>query len=128
MASTLTRYIAILPGIPMILIGIGLIFDPEQALASLSMPMLEGLALSTQLGDMTSFFLCTGAFIFMGAIKAAPRWLYAGAALFTIAALSRLLAWQVHGADLAIAPIAVEVISTVWLIVFGVLIGKQQTT
>jgi hypothetical protein len=125
MAHTITRYIAIIPALPMLMIGIGLIFEPELALASLNMPLLDGLALSTQLGDMISFFLCTGAFIFMGAIKAEPRWLYAGAALFTVAALARLLAWLVHGADLAVEPIAVEVISTIWLIVCAGLVKKQ---
>ena len=109
----------------MILIGIGLILQPEQALKSLNMPMLEGLALSTQLGDMTSFFLCTGAFIIMGAYHTAPRWLYAGAALFALAAIARTVSWQVYGADFALQPIVVEVISTIWLVACGILMGKH---
>ncbi len=90
------------------------------------MPLLEGAALSTQLGDMISFFLCTGVFIFIGAFRAIPQWLYAGAALFIVAAMARTLAWLVHGAELSIEPIAVEVVSTVWLVVCAVLMSRNN--
>ncbi len=117
MPSTLFRVIAALPGVPLLIIGIGLVIQPGQAVSSLGMPLLEGAALSTQLGDMTAFFLCTTAFIFMGAYHAAPRWLYAGAALLFVVAIARTLAWLMHGAAFSVEPIVVEVISTVWLIV-----------
>lgn len=127
MNLTVLRVIAALPGVPLFLIGIGLILQPGQAVASLSMPLLEGAALSTQLGDMTAFFVCTSTFIFMGAYHAAPRWLYAGAALLFTAAFARTLGYLVHGADLSVEPIAVEVISTVWLVVCGQLFAKHSS-
>ena len=126
MNPTALRVIAAIPGVPMILVAIGLILQPEQAVANLSMPLLEGAALSTQLGDMTSFFLCTGIFIFMGAYLAAPRWLYAGAALLIVTAFARTLAWLVHGADFSVEPIAIEVISTIWLVVCAKLLKGSQ--
>ncbi|MFN3236553.1 MAG: hypothetical protein ACE37D_05785 [Pseudomonadales bacterium] len=124
MNRTALRVIAAIPGIPMLLITIGLIVQPAEAVASLNMPLLTGAALSTQLGDMTAFFLCTSVFIFMGAYFAAPRWLYAGAALFLVAAAARTLAYLVHGADFSAEPIAVEVISTVWLVVCAKLFAR----
>ena len=126
MGKTITRILAAIPGLPMLLIGVGLVIQPEQAVGNLSMPLLDGLALSTQLGDMTAFFLCTAAFIFMGAYHAAPRWLLAGAALFLVAAFARTLAWQVHGAGLATESIAVELVSTVWLVVCSLVLSRYE--
>ena len=126
MPSTLLRVIAALPGVPLLIIGIGLVLQPGLAVSSLGMPLLEGAALSTQLGDMTAFFLCTTAFIFMGAYHAAPRWLYAGAALLLVVAVARTLAWLLHGADFSAEPILVEVISTIWLIVCAQRIQKPS--
>ena len=124
MNPNIIRVIAALPGVPMILIAIGLIVTPGQTLINLNMPLLEGAALSTQLGDMISFFLCTAVFIFMGAFLSAPRWLYAGAALFIVAAFARTLAWLIHGADFSAEPITVEVVSTIWLIVCAKLMAR----
>ena len=126
MKPTALRIIAAIPGIPMALFAIGLFFQPEQAVANLSMPLLEGAALSTQLGDMTSFFVCTGAFIFMGAYLSAPRWLYAGAALLIVTAFARTLAYLIHGADFSAEPIAVEVVSTIWLVTCAILMRKSS--
>lgn len=127
MNQNVLKVIAALPGVPMLLIALGLITQPEQALQSLNMPMLEGAALSTQLGDMTSFFLCTGVFIFIGAFRKNPQWLYAGAALLIVTAFARTFAWLVHGADLSVEPIGIEVVSTVWLIVCATLMSKSES-
>lgn len=128
MPTNLLRLIAILPAIPLLVIGIGLVFQPGQAVASLGMPLLDGAALSTQLGDMTAFFLCTSAFILMGGYHAAPRWLFAGAALMIVVAAARTLAWLVHGAAFSAEPIIVEVVSTVWLVVCGLLLQRRADT
>ena len=125
MKQNVLKIAAALPGIPMLLIALGLMLQPEQALLNLNMPMLAGASLSTQLGDMTAFFLCAGVFISMGAFHSAPRWLYAGAALFIVAAFARTLAWLAHGADLSIDLITVEVISTVWLVVCAKLMTRS---
>ncbi|MFT7244889.1 MAG: hypothetical protein ACI82A_002253 [Candidatus Azotimanducaceae bacterium] len=124
MGRIIVRILAVLPGLPMLVIGLSLVLQPAVALDAINMPLLEGLALSSQLGDLTSFFLCCAAFIFMGAYHGAPRWLYAGAALIFVAAIARIYAWQVHGAGFPPEPIAVEVISTIWLVVCAVILSK----
>ena len=124
MGRIIIRILAVVPGLPMLIIGLSLVLQPAVALDAINMPLLEGLALSTQLGDLTAFFLCTAAFIFMGALHGSSRWLYAGAALLFVAALARIYGWQVHGAGFSPEPIAVEVISTVWLVVCAVILGK----
>lgn len=124
MGKIVVRILAVVPGLPMLIIGLSLVLQPAVGLNAINMPLLEGLALSTQLGDLTSFFLCSAAFIFMGAYHGAPRWLYAGAALIFVAALARFYAWLVHGAGLPPEPIAVEIISTIWLVACAVMLSK----
>jgi len=111
------RVLAALPGIPLLMTAIMLIVQPEQAVGNLGMPLLEGAGLSTQLGDMTSFFLCTSLMCFLGAWKQNAQWLY-GASMFLIAvAVFRTLAWAIHGAEFATAAIMIEIVMTLVLVV-----------
>ncbi len=111
------RLLAALPGVPLLMIAIMLIFQPEQALNNLGMPLMEGAGLSSQLGDLTSFFLCTSIMCFLGAWLQNAQWLY-GAVMFLIAvAVFRTLAWAVHGAEFATAEIIAEVVMATLLLV-----------
>jgi len=85
--------------------------DPAGAAESLGMPLLDGLARSTQVGDFTSFFLALGSMGLLGAVRMSPTWLRGAAMLLCGAAVMRTLAWAVHGADFATAFIIIEVIS-----------------
>lgn len=110
------RILAALPGIPLFFVAIGLIFQPGEAVGNLGMELLEGMALSTQLGDMTSFFVCTSLMCFLGAWKQNAQWLYGASMLLIGAAVFRTLAWAIHDAPFATEFIAVEIISTAVLI------------
>ncbi len=83
----------------------------QQIFASnLGMPLLTGHGLSTQIGDLASFFLVVGIFTLLGAYTKKTHWLYAPAALVGFAAISRIIAYLAHGAALSTDKIAVEVI------------------
>ena len=62
------RSVAALPGVVMLVQGIGWLLQPAQQAAALGMPLLDGLGRSTQVGDFFAFFFCTGAFVFFGLI------------------------------------------------------------
>ena len=51
------RFIAAIPDIPMLLNSFGFALDLGKTAMSLGMPLLDGLARSTQIGDMGAFFL-----------------------------------------------------------------------
>ena len=110
------RILAALPGVPLFFIALGLIAQPEAALGNLGMTLLEGVALSTQLGDMTSFFLCTSLMCFLGAWKENAQWLYGAAMLLLGVAIFRTLAWAIHGATFTADFVAIEIISTAVLL------------
>ncbi|HIF94235.1 MAG: hypothetical protein ABGX04_06710 [Myxococcales bacterium] len=86
----------------------GWILDPATAAEGLGMPLLDGLARSTQIGDFTSFFLALGSMAMLGAIRSNGTWLRASAILLGGAAIMRTLAWAIHDAELATELIVIE--------------------
>jgi hypothetical protein len=89
--------------------GLVWIGDPGRAAAGLGMPLLEGVARSTQIGDLSAFFLTAGSTILVGARPGLARLLYVPAGLFGAAAVARALAWALHGAAFAGRFVAIEV-------------------
>ncbi len=95
--------------------GLGWIADPARAAAGLGMPLLDGLARSTEIGDFAAFFLGTGVTILVGARPGRARLLYVPAGLVGGAAAMRSLAWAVHGAAFAAVFVAIELASAALL-------------
>ncbi|MCZ6643942.1 MAG: hypothetical protein O7F71_20390 [Gammaproteobacteria bacterium] len=108
-----------LPGVMMGLQAIGWLIDPKGAAEGLGMPLLEGVARSTQIGDMTSFFAALSVMVLLGAIRKNATWLGAAAMVLGGAAIFRTTAWMFHGAELATQFIVPEVVLTV-VLCFGV--------
>ncbi len=96
--------------------GVFWLVAPEQAAAGLGMSLLEGVGRSTQVGDFTAFFAVLGGSILFGARAGSAGWLHFPAALLASAALFRSIAWAVHGAAFATAPIVIELISAAILL------------
>ena len=124
MKNKIIRVIAAIPGLLMLQGGVSFLFRPEQQVASLGMELLDGVGRSTQLGDLAAFFIGSAIFIFMGAALSKGRWLYAGAMLIGGAALMRILAALVAGAEMATTFIVAELVMTVWLCVCGFFVDK----
>jgi len=111
------RIIVAIPGVLFFFTALQWILDPAAAAESLGLPLLDGLARSTEVGDLGAFFLACSGMILYGAATANPHWLRAPAILVGSAAFVRTLAWLLHGADFAAAFIAVEVVVTGILLV-----------
>ncbi len=116
----LIRLLAALPGVLMLINGIGFVVDPAGAAEGLGMPLLDGLARSTQVGDFTSFFVACAIFVFLGAALRSWQWLGAGAILLGLAALFRTTAALFHGAEFATQFIIAELIMAAWLAGFAI--------
>ena len=110
------KTVTLLPAILLGLVGLRWLIDPAGAAGELGMPLLDGLGRSTQIGDLTSFFITSSVLIFLGVFTGKREWLYAPAVLLGLTAIFRILAWAVHGAAFATAAIAVEVVSTAILL------------
>jgi hypothetical protein len=109
MHARLRLVIAVL-GAFFLLQGIGWLVDPARVAAGLGMPLLDGLARSTQVGDLASFFLVAGATMLLGSRDGRSGLLWVPAALIGGAAVTRTLAWMFQGADFAVLFITVEVV------------------
>ena len=110
------RIIAGLVGLMLFVMGLRWLVDPGGAAAEIGMEVLEGLARSSQIGDLGAFFVVGGGFALLGVITRSAILLYTPAALVGVAALFRLLAWLVQDAALAPELIVAElVMCTVFL-------------
>ena len=108
-----------LPGVMMGLQAISWLMDPKGAAEGLGMPLLDGVARSTQIGDMTSFFVALFVMVLLGAIRKNATWLGAAAMVLGGAAIFRTTAWMFHGAELATQFIVPEVVLAA-VLCFGV--------
>lgn len=111
------RIVTTLMGVGFTLQGVGWLVVPDRAAAGLGMPVLDGLARSTQFGDFAAFFLTLGLSILLGSASGRARVLYFPAALLGSAALCRTAAWAVHGAAFATTFILVEIVACLLLLV-----------
>lgn len=105
------RLLAALPGLLFLAIALQWFFSPGEAADALELPLLSGAARSTQIGDTGSFFLATGAFYLLGAIRLERQWFMAAALLVGGAAFYRTVAWALHGAPFTTDKIGVELFS-----------------
>ncbi|MGB0921139.1 MAG: hypothetical protein ACPG1C_07435 [Alphaproteobacteria bacterium] len=108
--NKILRIVVALPGLLFLAMGAGWLLDPATAAEGLGMPLLEGVGLSTQIGDLAAFFVTLGVTILMGAATQNGTWLYAPAMLLGFAALFRIIAASAHGAVMATDMIGFEII------------------
>lgn len=121
----LLRIAVTLPAILFLIIGLRWAIDPAGAAESLAMPLLEGLALSSQIADTGAFFLGMGLMILTALVTANKAWFYAPALMLAAAAVYRIIAWILHGAAFAPDMIAIEIIvASLLLIASKLLVAK----
>ena len=113
---SILRIITLLMGAGFTLQGVGWLVMPGRAAAGLDMPVLDGLARSTQFGDFAAFFLTLGLSIIAAIGVGRARLLYFPAGLLGSAAFGRIIAWAVHGAAFATRFILVEIIACLLLL------------
>ena len=109
-----------------LIMGLRWVIDPSSAAVSLGMPLLDGAGLSTQIGDIGSFFVTIGSMTLIGVITQIRHWLYAPSILLLVAALYRILSTILHGATFALPSIMIEIVVGLFLILAGSKIPKES--
>jgi len=117
MLDKIIKVVAVVFGLALLLSGVRWQVDPTGAAENLYMPLLDGAARSTQVGDLTAFFITGGVLALAGVFTRNASLLIAPALLVGLAAVFRTLAWLVHGADLTLDLIIVELVMCIAFIV-----------
>ena len=111
--NILLRVLVTLLSVLFIVTGVRWLVDPAGVAPTLGLTLENGVGLSTQIGDLASFFLVLGSCGLIGLISSQRIWFYPPIMLLGIAAVGRVLAWLVHDATLAANMIAPEIVAAV---------------
>ena len=111
------RAIVLLCGVLFIITGLRWLLAPADVAPEFGLVLSTGVGLSSQIGDMSAFFLTLGVCILMGLITQRAIWYYPPIILLSLTAVGRLLAWLLHDAALAMNLIAPEVIVALILLI-----------
>ena len=111
------RAIVLLCGALFIVTGLRWLLAPAGVAPEFGLVLSTGVGLSSQIGDMSAFFLTLGVCILMGLITQRAIWYYPPIILLSLTAVGRLLAWLLHDAALAMNLIAPEVIVALILLI-----------
>jgi len=108
--NQLRRFLPVLPAAIFIFMGVRWVVNPEAAALAQLMPLLEGMALSSQIADIGALFFCMGGMILFGIISQNKTWFQATIFMLLTIAFMRIVAWLFHDAALAIPMIVVELV------------------
>ena len=99
-----------LVGALVMVLGARWLFDPAGAAEAAGMPLLDGIARSTQVGDLGALLFVSGAFTLMGIVRRQAVLLYTPLFMLGTTAVFRSLAVVVAGAAFAPVLIGIEVV------------------
>ena len=111
------RAIVLLCGVLFIVTGLRWLLAPAGVAPEFGLALSSGVGLSSQIGDMSAFFLTLGVCILMGLTTGRAIWYYPPLILLSLPAAGRTLAWLLHDAALAMNLIAPEVIVALILLI-----------
>ena len=104
------RLLVLLCGILFLVTGLRWLLAPAGVAPEFGLVLGTGVGLSSQVGDMSAFFLTLGVCILMGLTTQRTLWYYPPIILLSLTAVGRILAWLLHDAALATNLIAPEII------------------
>lgn len=109
--------LACLVGFAAVALGVRWLLDPAGAAEAAGMPLLEGGALSTQIGDLGALMFASGVFTLLGIFRGQPVLLYTPLLILATAAVFRCVAVFTAGAAFVPHLVGIEVV--LCLIVFA---------
>jgi hypothetical protein len=111
------KAVVLLCSVLFIVTGLRWLLAPAGVAPEFGLALSTGVGLSSQIGDMSAFFLTLGLSILMGLTTGRAIWYYPPMILLSLTAVGRVLAWLLHDAALATGLIAPEVIVALILLI-----------
>ena len=114
--NRILQILVLLPAILFVGMGVRWLVDPAGVAPDFGLVLGEGLGLSSQVGDMSGYFLTLGICMLAALVSGRRVWYYPPMLLLLLTAVGRVIAWLLH--DAALAPqIAAEIVVAVILLV-----------
>jgi hypothetical protein len=104
------RIFLALPAIGFVVTGLRFAVAPADAVKGLAMPLLDGAARSSQIGDVGALFMGMGLMILAALTTLNREWFIAPAILLALVAVFRILAFLLHDPALLMNMIVAEVV------------------
>jgi hypothetical protein len=104
------RVLVVLAAILFIVNGVRWLVNPAGIVGMFGFELSQGLGLSSQIGDMSAYFLTLGICMLTGVVANKSVWFYPPMMLMGLTAMGRILAWLVHDAALATGLIIPELL------------------
>ena len=115
--NKILQVLVLLPAILFMVIGLRWLVAPAGVAPMFGLTLADGVGLSSQVGDMSAFFLTVGICMLAALVSGNRSWYYPPVLLLLLTAIGRLLAWLVHDAALAMDMIGIEILVSVILLV-----------
>lgn len=119
--NNVLKVVVVLAAILFIVNGVRWLVAPAGIAPMFGLELASGIGLSSQVGDMSAFFLTLGACMLIATISERRAWYYPPIMLLGFTVVGRILAWLIHGAAFAGDLILIEVI-----IVLALLLASRR--
>lgn len=124
--NRILKVLVLLPAILFLVMGLRWLVAPAGMAPMLGLTLDQGVGLSSQVGDMSGYFLTLGSCMLIALISGRRSWYYPAIMLLLITAVGRILAWLVHDATLALDLIVPELLVSVILLLASRLLPEKS--
>lgn len=108
--SLITKFLSSIPAIVFLIIGVFWVLQPGIMAENFGMVLSSGLGLSSQIGDLGSYFVSSALMIFYGIYTNNTHWFYPPILIMLLTALFRTLSTLLHDAPFAADMIGSEIL------------------
>ncbi|MDA9941426.1 hypothetical protein N9C62_02350 [Luminiphilus sp.] len=115
--NRILKILVLLPAVLFLVTGLRWLVAPTGVASNFGLTLDQGVGLSSQVGDMSAFFLTLSSCLLIALISGRRSWYYPAIMLLSLTAIGRIVAWLVHDAALALDLIAPEIIVSIILLI-----------
>ena len=108
--SLITKFLSSIPAVVFLIIGVFWVLQPGIMAENFGMVLSSDLGLSSQIGDLGSYFVSSALMIFYGIYTNNTHWFYPPILIMLLTALFRTLSTLLHDAPFAVDMIGSEIL------------------
>ena len=123
--NSVLKVLVLVIAVSFLVTGLRWLVAPSGIAPQFGLTLDQGVGLSSQVGDMSAFFLTLATCLLMALISGRRSWYYPAIMLLSFTAIGRIIAWLVHDAALALDLIAPEVVVSIILLVASRRLAKE---